>query len=1071
MSGLDVSLLGRFYATMDGQIVDSFRTSKVQALLIYLLVRAVKEPGGGVGREKLMTLLWPEMPRKSAQDNLRQTLYHLRRTVPAATGPEGDPIPFILSDRQQVQINADARYRLDVATFTALVEEGRPDQLAAAIELYQGDFLADFYLEDSNEFEGWAAGWRRRLQRQALQALDRLVAGLLQQGQVEEAAAYARRALAIDELRESAHRGLIKALGQMGKRAAALRQYERCRRLLEAELGVKPAAETEALAAEVRRAEQPGRRKTHLPVPANPLIGRDKELADLAALLANQARLVSIVGPGGMGKTHLALELARRLTGGDEGDGAEDTSVLEQALYVDMAPLAEADDLLTAVAGALGLAFNVDDRVEGLKQRVLNALADRNLLLLLDNFEHLLEAAPLLSEILQAAPMVKLLVTTRERLKLRAEHTFPIGGLTYSTWTTPVEASRDPAAQLFLHHARRARPAFSLRSEPLGPLRELVGLTGGMPLALILAAGWVKVLDLAQIVAEIRRSLDFLQATERDVPPRQRSMRAVFGATWGRLNERERGIFPALSVFRGGFTLAAAEEVSGATAHDLLSLADHSLLVRDADGRFAIHELLRQFAAAKLEEERESENVLAAHSAYYLRWLADLLPDLKGRGQLDAVGEIDQEFYNVREAWRRACEKRLWDQFPAASQSVLIYTLIRSRYEEGIALFDRARHASGRRISEVEVIASAYALAGYHDLLEGAGLREEALGVIPDLRALLETIDDPFTIAFCRLKMYQLPVLIRADEVIERLQQAIPTFQEAGEVFYEAVAYSCLGMAYYKAGRRKEVLNALRRGLALARQTGDTYITSDLLWSLGSMIWMEVGLTADSEKYYREALNLRREMGAWVPYAITLSQVASMPLWRYGDRFKDRALVDEALAVAKAQKVPHITAHVLTEMTAYLLVEERYQDALATTNEVLALTHSHGATAVLSRFQRGIAYLGLGDIEEAIESLTVSLARMVEEDWSGMLRVLLAFPGVILAELGETEKAVELLALGLTDPYTPGRLQADPLIARAGAELKETLGEEAFDLAWERGRQLDALEAAADVLQQLSAPD
>jgi DNA-binding SARP family transcriptional activator/predicted ATPase len=1062
MSRLTVSLLGPFQATLDGRPLDNFRTSKVQALLIYLLLHALEHADQGVGREGAMTLLWPEMPRKSAQVNMRQTLYHLRQAIPDVDDKNGEPVPFILSNRQTVQVNPAARYELDVASFLSLVNEGDREQLAAAVELYRGDFLADFYLEDSSEFETWAARWRSRLRRQALETLDQLMDGELARRQLREAAAYARRALAIDELRESAHRGLIKALGQMGKRAAALKQYERCRRLLERELSVAPSEETEAIAADIRRHDKRGKRETRLPLPANPLIGREGELEDLATLLGDRARLVSIVGPGGMGKTHLALELARSLTDGDEGGRAEDTSVLEQALYVDMAPLAEAADLVTAVAGALGLAFNADDRGEGLKQRVLDVLADRNLLLLLDNFEHLMEAAPLLSEILKAAPAVKLLATTRERLKLRAEHAFPIGGLTYSAWTTPVEASRDPAAQLFLYHARRARPAFRLRREHLQPLHEILRLTGGMPLALILAAGWVKVLTLQQIAAEIGRSLKFLEATERDVPPRQRSMQAVFGATWGRLSKRQKRIFPALSVFRGGFTLSAAEEVAGATARDLLLLVDQSLLVRREGGRFLIHELLRQFAGKQLEETGDSEGTLQKHSTYYLQWLADLLPDIKGSSQLDIVEAINEEFYNARAAWRYACGAGYGENFSEAARCLFLFARIRSRYFAVIDLFQMARLSK----MEMEPAAYAYVTAGWQSLSFDAGLPDQALTAVPELQACLEGLSDPFCAAYCHLLMYALPGSAPTPVAIDFMESANAVFQAEEEPFYAALAHEKLAWARYVNGQPGQALHTLRLGLAVAEPMGDYYATSILLRSLGALIWMVEGLSEEAVRCYREGAELQREMEAWIPYAHSLSEVATIPVWREGDLVKGLPLLEEALAIAKEQKIPSTTGHVLAELTTHRLIEGRYEEALALTYDVQALCADHEATWLWSRFQRGIAFLGLRDIEQAIECMEESLARMVEQDWSGMLRVLLAFPGVVLAELGEHEKAAELLAFGLSDPYTSGRLKVDPLIQRTRSQLKQTLGEETFAAAWERGEQLVALEAATDVLKR-----
>jgi tetratricopeptide (TPR) repeat protein len=210
-------------------------------------------------------------------------------------------------------------------------------------------------------------------------------------------------------------------------------------------------------------------------------------------------------------------------------------------------------------------------------------------------------------------------------------------------------------------------------------------------------------------------------------------------------------------------------------------------------------------------------------------------------------------------------------------------------------------------------------------------------------------------------------------------------------------------------------------------------------------------------------------MGTRVEYAYNLSQLATMPIWRDGDLRHVHSMLNEAQAIAEEQNVPHLKAHVLAEMITVQLVEGRYQEALTMTEEVMVMAHQGLSTWIWAAFQRGIAYLGLGRIEEAIEAIKLPLSRMIEEDWSGLLRTLIAFPAVILAERGQEEWAAELLAHGLTHPTTIGRLEVDPLIIRHRHKLEASLGDEALTAAWERGSQLDTLTAAAEVLAQLKS--
>jgi predicted ATPase/DNA-binding SARP family transcriptional activator len=669
MSDLSLSFLGSFAASFDGQSLLPFRAKSVQALLIYL----VCETERAHQRETLMDLFWPGMPLDSAQANLRQTLYRLRQAIPEARSSEaGTTVPFVLADRRTIQINPEAVYQADVQQLAELIDHD-PEQ---AINLYRGDFLADFYLPDSETFEEWVNGRRAHTQRLILTALDEVTAVHLQNGRYDEAENLARRQLTIDNLLESGHRQLMESLARNGRRRAALSHYESLSQLLQAELDITPSSATQALVQAIRAGElaergerreenvesvkveieQPPLSTPHLPLPAStprhnlpaqatPFIGRETELEELGKLIANPpTSLTTIVGPGGMGKTRLALATAERILKGIQfPDGV---------FFVDLAPLNEAPQIPEAVAKALEIQF-------GGEEQLLEFLRDKAMFFILDNFEHVLAGAQWVNTILTTAPGVQVLVTSRERLGLRGEQLFQIPGLDFPDWITPENASDYNAARLFLGAAQRLRSDFVLTEVDLPSLTHICQLVGGMPLALELAAGWVELLSLAEIAAEIEQGLDFLETELQDVPERQRSMQTVFSTTWERLELAEQEMLRKLSVFRGGFTREAAAQVAygggsaAATLKLLGRLVNKSLLqTNPSQGRYQLHELLRQYAAEQLEKAGETESTRTTHADFFVEMAHQLEGEIKGgRQQKEALDAIEADLANIQAAW------------------------------------------------------------------------------------------------------------------------------------------------------------------------------------------------------------------------------------------------------------------------------------------------------------------------------------------------------------------------------------------------------------------------------------
>lgn len=646
-----LTLLGAPRLTGSDGAVVPVRARKEVALLAYLAVESARPQQ----RETLLSLLWPEAPEDAARLSLRVALAHLR-TVLGDTGGV-----TLVADRHTVQLVPRDERWLDVAAFTALLATCRthrhpPDapcsackeRLAQAAALYRGEFLAGLALPDADPFEEWALVQREELHRAMLAALAALAAAHEQTADYAALGHCARRQLELEPWHEPAHRQLMRGLALRGERDAALTQYERCRQALGKELGIEPEVETRRLYERIRSGDlTPATRdiaapRHNLPAPLTPLVGREADLAALTDLLhQEEVRLLSLVGPGGMGKTRLALELAR----------ASVAAYADGVFVIELAPLAAAEGLATAIATALDLTLQGDPAAA-----LLRFLRDKRLLLILDNVEHLLAGVGLVGTIVQAAPRVQIIATSRERLNLRGEQLYSVQGLAHAAGTTAAAAAT-PAVRLFVQTARRQLASFTPRAEDLAAILRICHLVQGMPLALELAAAWAGLLSLEEIAAEIARSVDFLAADWPDAPARQRSMRAVFAWSWQLLTDAERQVFGGLSVFRGGFTRPAAETIAGTTLGALTSLTRKSLLRRTDAGasgalRYEIHELLRQFGAEALEAVPADRGALhARHSAFYLEFVAVREQRLARDDPREAAAEIRGELDNIRQAW------------------------------------------------------------------------------------------------------------------------------------------------------------------------------------------------------------------------------------------------------------------------------------------------------------------------------------------------------------------------------------------------------------------------------------
>jgi len=638
------------------------RHRKAWALLAYLTMT-----GQLHSRDTLAALLWPDQPQTKARANLRRELTRLRNLL----GKDQ-----FVADRETISLNKAVGLWVDVTHFQAQLalarrcphpETAGPEAeacanclpyLKAAVDTYSADFLAGFSAPDSLDFEEWQLFQAEGLRQDLSSALARLVEGYRHTAHFDQAISQAHRWLALDSLNEVAHQHLMALYDQTGQHAAALRQYELCAGILAEELDAAPQPETIALYEQIRardglvesvstdsswretlRATQAPQH--NLPPALTPFIGRAADLAELKARLQDpNCRLLTLVGPGGSGKTRLAQEVAATQIG----------HYPHGVFFVPLASIQSVETIVPAVAEALEFSFHGGGEPQ---QQLLTYLRQKRMLLILDNFEHLLAGVDIVTGILATASEVKILTTSRANLNVQSEHLFPVTGLDFPADEAQQVTAAYSAINLFVSSANRIQPALDMKAD-LADVAQICRLVQGMPLAVLLAAAWAELLTPAEIVSEIEHSLDFLAADWADLPDRQRSMRAVFDHSWRLLTGREQAVFRAVSVFRGGFTREAVQVVADASLEALMRLSNKSLLHRLPGDRYEVHELLRQYVAEKLAESGPEEaKIQQKHSHYYFEFLIQrqeaLAKDKPDRAVLVA---IDQEIENIRVAWQ-----------------------------------------------------------------------------------------------------------------------------------------------------------------------------------------------------------------------------------------------------------------------------------------------------------------------------------------------------------------------------------------------------------------------------------
>lgn len=838
-----------------------------------------------VSRDALLALFWPDEADKIARHNLSQLLYQTKQQK-WAVGLESD------RSRARWQITTD------VLAFREALAEG---DWQAAVTAYGGTLLESVHTDAFIEFDDWLAHEREELQAAWREAVLKHCAALEARQAYDETLQLLKQVLKQDSLAEDVLQSYLKFAALAGQREQALKVFEGFKEQLQDELALEPLEETLVLVEQLRanhssssaRAEAksihiavlddaPERVApvlTNFPHQLTPFVGRDLELAELSSALKDpDCRHLTIFGPGGMGKSRLAIEFA-----------LEHAHLFnEGATFVPLAAISSANYVVSALADALSFAPSAG---QALETQVLQFLASQDLLLVIDNFEHVLDASSIILSILEVAPKLRILATSREPLGFQSEWRYELKGMDVPS--KPEQIELHGSVQLFLRTARRAVPQFQLQDADKPLLASICQLLSGMPLGIELAAQWVRLLSVQEIADELAQGLEFLETAHRDLPERHRSLKAVFDYSWQLLSSSEQQTLQELSVFQGGFSKDAATSVTSASLRSLLSLVNKSLLSRTQAGRFERLMIVQQFSKEKLEQDSSKQLAIqTAHAAYYLELAQKAEPELVGAQQAQWLKTLSSEHDNLRAALNFYQTQDLNSGLELAG-ALWYFWYMRNDLSEGRSYL---KHFLNLKKDATQARAKALRGAGVlaerqNDLTEAEVFYKESLELNRDLddeETSASILNNLANLAFRRLDYTKAKALYEESLAIYRKQNVI---------WRIAIGLSNLGLVAGLQANYKAAESYLQESLALSQEAENTWMIASSLRKLGDLAYhqMNYGL---AQEQYEESFRLKQVLNDEEGAASLKSNLASLA-FQQQDFVKAEQLLSESLTTMK----------------------------------------------------------------------------------------------------------------------------------------------------------------------------
>lgn len=870
-----------------------------------------------IAREELAFLFWPDVPEANARRNLRNLLVRIKNY---------DYTEGLEIERSRLRWQVDT----DVKTFSKYISSNDYEE---GFDTYSGELLQDFHLDNLIEFSEWLEFERAKLAKDYQHAALHYLTDLENQQAYLRAAEVVKTLRQLDPFDEMLLRRQLTNL-QAGKQGRqALTEFDAFNNLLEKEFGAEPEPATLDLVEVIRQDTNLTEQETHLPqlvetrakplhnLPAQltPFVGRQIEQQRISEQLADPAcRLLTLIAPGGMGKTSLALAVAK----------AQPGSFKDGVCFVAFASVQSSEQMVFSLADALGLTLNVHSEA---RQQVIMYLANKNMLLVLDNLEHLVNGVGLVAELLEQAPHVKIVATSRERLNLRAEWLFDLGGLSVPE-NGQVAIEDYDAIKLLIQAGKRVQADFDLSENDRRAAIRICQLVAGMPLAIELALNWLRVLSLEEIALEIEKGIDLLEASTRDVPERHRSIRAVFDYSWNLLSKEEKQALGKLTVFTQGFDRKAATKISDIGLVALSQLVNKSFLTSQ-DGRYSIHPLVVQYIEAKELDGEEPEEIAEKHAWYYLRLLRENHSGLKTLKRKESLRMLEQDIGNIRRAWQWMLETLNLEAiktfaFPFAD-------FFENRSLEGEQLLSKALSY----LDEGEKThhgALGYILVALVDLDFG-GIRDSSKDLAQKALGLFQPLNEPIGMIRC------LYCVALWEWFSGNYQQArayalegIELSKKHNEPLDLAKLYLVLGFSERELSSFQKVSELYEGALEELRQLGDLTGLCQLLNQYGLYLIYNTAIQK-GEPFLQEALNLSEDLNYRKHIPLIVDGLAESAL-RAKDYDRAKALGQQALIEAKNPETFHAyiqlraltkLARVATARADYLAAETHLKHSLA----------------------------------------------------------------------------------------------------------------------------------------------
>lgn len=913
---LEVQMLGTPQIKYKGKEISSSLPAKNQALFYYLSTTQTTH-----SRLTLANLLWSDKNEKASRTSLRQAVYQLGKMLP----------DYIESTRETVTLPHSKDIHIDLNLFrpnSRQLHKLSIKQVIQAVDQYQGDFLDGFFVDNATVFEEWLFETRNTFHSQAVQYLTYLITWAHQQRQVEIGIKYARKLIRLEPWDENGYRYLMYFLVWNGQINTALAEYQQCQQRLRQELDIEPANETTALYNRIKRL------RWHSPPPIptnpNPLFGRQQAMTEIKELLYSNKQIITILGLGGIGKTSLALEIAQKMT----------PFYLDGVYWVDLGQMRSSDELVLTIADRLQL--NLSHQIPASTQ-LIQFLNDKEMLLVLDNFEPFAtkENLLLLNQLSMASKAVQMIITSRQKLRVRQETVYYLHLLTYPETgqvVTEAEISAYSALQLFISVAQQANPHFLYRHQ-LGEIIQICHLVEGLPLAIELAAALTEQKSCSEIAEQIKITLEHLVTPFHDMPNRQRNLEATFLYSWSQLSSDEQKLLAQLTIFQGEFTTTAVITITQTSSALLATLAAKSMVQTINLPKYRLHTTIHHYASPQLAHYPDNDALYQRYSTYYLQFVL-AQPNLLGKHALQARQQINQELSNIDAAWRWAIHQKNWQLLDSAAETIFLGFFFNGHFHKILELFqlvvDHFQPAtetiSDPFIQQFVARLLAYQSQPLHQLgrtTESGQKTKDAWALVTDKESLTACIATLYWI-----KNESLRQIISASHQ-QQLEKCLQLAHQNNWLYWGMVAINSLAVYHLKSHHTSQAKASFEKLIHYCQQNGFVYSEKSTYNNLADTNWQE-GAYQTALKNYHNALkgydHLQEPVGQILAH--TNLSICMFHLAQLAESWQHNTT---ALDLCRQQGEQWLLGHVYSYRGRLLSQQGFYADAIALFEQTLSM--------------------------------------------------------------------------------------------------------------------------------------